>query len=251
MQRVAWLVLLSITSCAALQQVVSSDAIRPLAPKVSIAEVSLVAHPNANIVARALCPRVAPGPVCMILGGPPTASQLMITFGVALDVANPNTIPLPLVEALVGFTAFPGATGTQNLGAVCLSMCEDPNVCSPRADACTTGGPEIRTVSDFAGAAAGFLLAVGTGQAGLENLRLRTIQPNATTRVVVTLALSPEQVVRLMSTFAGDAIAQVKRGAVPVFELPWQVEGTAWVNVQSFGKLAAGFGPAQGAWQFR
>ena len=223
----------------------------PRAPRIVVAEVSLAGHPNANVVARALCPRIAPGPVCMILGGPPSPQELAITFAVQLDVTNENAVSLPLVEALVAFTAWPGDTGGQNLGAVCLSFCNDPASCPPVADACTAGGPEIRTVNDFAAASAGFLLAVASGQERMENLKIRMLPANGTTRVTVSLQLDPMQVVALLARLGSDTVSQVKRGRVPEFVIPWSVEGSAWVSVERFGKIAAGFGPLQGAWQIR
>lgn len=216
-----------------------------------VVEVGLASHPGAQIVARALCPQIAPAPVCMILGGRPSAAELRIGFAVQIDVTNENAIPLPLVEALVAFTAFPGAQGAQNLGAVCLSMCDDPNNCPPRSDACTAGGPEIRTVNDFAGAAAGFLIAVAAGQERFENLRVKTLPANGTTRVTVALELDPMQVVSLLARLGADAIEQVKRGSIPRFVIPYQVEGSAWVSVARLGKIAAGFGPFSGQWEIR
>jgi hypothetical protein len=225
--------------------------VTPKAPTMTVADVALSSHPPATVVARALCPQIAPGPVCMLLGARPTAAELKIGFALQLDVANPNSMALPLVEALVAFTAFPGATGSQNLGALCLSFCEDPSRCPPRADACTAGGPEIRTIGDFAQATAGFLVASAAGQTSLDNLRIRTLPANGQTRVTVGLELDPMQVVSLLARLATSSVDSVKVGKVPEFVIPYQVEGSAWVNVQSFGKLAAPFGPAQGAWNIR
>jgi len=248
--KLGWLALLALaTSCASLQQVVGGAPVAaPKPPKVTVVEVSLMGYPPAEVIARALCPRVAPMPVCLVLGGVPGAAQLKISFGVHLDFTNENSVPLPLVEALVAFTAFPGAAGAQNLGAVCLSFCDDPAGCPPRPDACTGGGPEIRTVNDFAAASAGFLVALAAGQERAENLKIRTLQPNGTTRVTVALELDPQQVIALVGTLGNDAIAQVKRGQVPRFVIPYQVEGSAWVTIESFGKIAAGFGPFTGQW---
>jgi len=55
-------------------------------------------------------------------------------------------------------------------------------------------------------------------------------------------------VIALVGTLGNDAIAQVKRGQVPRFVIPYQVEGSAWVTIESFGKIAAGFGPFTGQW---
>ncbi len=38
---------------------------------------------------------------------------------------------------------------------------------------------------------------------------------------------------------------------MPRFEIPYAIEGSAWVTVQGFGKIAAGFGPIQGVWQIQ
>ena len=242
-----------LSACAQLQNLAGSGAAPkpPDPPKIVIVGVGLANHPGPEAIARALCPRVAPGLVCAALGGAPPPAELKIGFAVQLDVTNPNTIPLPLVEALVAFTAYPGQQGASNLGAVCLSFCDAGTACPPRPDACTGGGPQIRTINDFAGAAAGFLIAGAAGQVSPDNLKIRTIGPNQTTRVTVALELDPQQVVALIAKFATTAMDEVKRASVPKFEIPYSIEGSAWVTVQGFGKFAAGFGPVQGVWQLQ
>lgn len=260
--------LVALVACAQLQNLAGNTPVKPPdPPRIVIANVGLANHPGPEIVARALCPRVAPGLVCAAIGGTPSRAELQIGFAVQLDVTNPNPIPLPLVEALVAFTAYPGGgsrgsaprgaeaqpeppsgSGANNLGAVCLSFCDQGANCPMAPDACTGGGPQIRTISDFKAAAAGFLVAAATGQVSSDNLKIRTIAPNQTTRVTVALELDPEQVVALIARFATAALDQVKRGSVPKFEIPYSIEGSAWVTVQSFGKIAAGFGPVQGVW---
>jgi hypothetical protein len=210
--------------------------------------VGLARHPGPPVIARALCPQVAPGLICAALGGMPSAAELKIAFAVDLDVTNPNAIALPLVEALVAFTAFPAQQGANNLGAVCVSFCDSGVACPARPDACSGGGPQIRTARDFAAASASFLIATAAGQTSPDNLKIKTLGPNQTTRVTVALELDPMQVVALLAKFAGGAIDSVKRGSVPRFEIPYAVEGSAWVTVQSFGRIAAGFGPVQGVW---
>jgi hypothetical protein len=156
----------------------------------------------------------------MILGGMPSPYELRITFALGLDVTNENAFPLPLVDALVAFTAYPQATGGQRLGAVCLSFCDSNGPCPAAAGACTSGGPGIRTMSDFAGAAAGFLAAVATGQEAVGNLKIRTIAAGSTAHVTVALQLEPMQILALMEQFAGVALDSVKRGQPPRFEIP-------------------------------
>ena len=221
----------------------------PDPPRIVVAEVRLARMPSKEMVAKYLCPQVAPGLLCQALGRAPTAAELAFVFEMRLDVTNVASIPLPMVEALTAFTAFPGAQGAQNLGAVCLSMCEDPATCPPPgADACQGGGPQIRTMNDFAGAAANFLLNVATGQASLDNLRIKTIPAGQTVQVIIQLQLDPIQLLSLVNRFAQDAMAQVKRAQVPSFTIPYAVEGSVWVKVEGFGKIAAAFGPYNNQW---
>jgi hypothetical protein len=56
------------------------------------------------------------------------------------------------------------------------------------------------------------------------------------------------QLLGLVSQFATDAMAQVKRAQVPTFTIPYAVEGSVWVSVQGFGKIAAPFGPYKNQW---
>src|SRR5262249_38303001 len=164
-----------------------------------------------------------PAPVCMVLGGP---GQLIFAFDVNLDLTNPNDIPLPVVEALVAFTAYPGQNGAR-LGAVCLQMCEDPRACPQgQPGACGTGGrPRIRTANDCAGAAAGFLVNVATGQARLDNLRLRTIPAGGTVRVTFRLEVNAPQLLDLAVKFASAAMSAIERGNAPQLSIPYSLEG--------------------------
>jgi hypothetical protein len=220
----------------------------PKPPTVTVANVQLVQHPSAELMARALCPEVAPTPfLCQALGATPTDDQLRFTFDVQLDITNPNNIPLPVVEALAAFTAFPGAQA-DNLGAVCISLCQDGQSCTPAPDACQ-GGTTIKTAQDFTRAAVGFLFAVATGQTRIDELKIKTIDPNGHVRADFQLGLNPRMVMDLVKRLGTDAIAQVKQAKIPQLAIPYSIEGSVWVNVQSYGKIGAGYGPVAGNWQ--
>jgi hypothetical protein len=227
----------------------------PSPPQISVSAVNLVEYPAPTLIARFLCPSLAPGYICAVLGGRPSLAELKFTFDVQLDVANPNNIPLPVVEALAAFTAFPhpptsGDSGA-NLGAVCLSLCETGNSCPKPADACSTRGPQIRTIDDFQTAATGFLFAVATGQASLDNLKIRTIAPNGHVKVDFQLALNAPMLLDLVARLGGSMLDSIKQGKTPRIAIPYLVEGTVWVDVQGFGKIAAGFGPYQNTWNIQ
>ncbi len=222
---------------------------RPIPPNVSVASVLLTHSPTERQIARAMCPQVANPLVCNLLGPAPTAQDMKFSFDVELDVENTNSIPLPITSALAAFTAFPAATGQQNLGAVCMSLCEDPNSCPQNAaNACESNEPEIRDIHDFAQAATNFLVAVVTGQERLENLRVRTVAPGAHTRVVFRLELNPEQVLALLRTVASDVVSQVASGRTPQIVIPYQVDGSIWITVEHFGRFAVTIPSYRNSW---
>jgi len=176
---------------------------------------------------------------------------LRFSFDLELDIDNPNQIALPLLQALVGFTAYPG-TASQNLGALCTSFCEDPTNCQQNAEnACQSDDPEIRDVRSFSQAVAGFLMRAAAGQAQLEDLRVRTIPPGETLRVVLRLQVDSAQMLSLIERTGREAINQVRQGQQPRFVIPYSLEGTAWVAVEGLGRIGAGFGPITGEWALR
>jgi hypothetical protein len=68
---------------------------------------------------------------------------------------------------------------------------------------------------------------------------------------VVRLGIDPTQMVELIRSVAKGDIARIKRGELPSLAVPYRLEGTSWVAVEGFGRLAAGFGPTTGEWALR
>lgn len=225
-------------------------------PNVRVAEVRLARSPTNEQVAMHLCAQLAserglPGSlVCGAFGRAPTPEELTFAFEVELEIANPNRIELPLAQALVAFRAWPEEDDPRSLGAVCVSLCEDPSRCpSSGADACRSSEPEIRDLDDFAGAAATFLVAVARGERSVTDLRVRTIPPGETIRAIIRLELDPDTMMALVRRLADDAVSAVQAGRAPVFDVPYEIEGAVWVEVESFGRFAASFGPFRDRWR--
>ncbi|MFW2387758.1 MAG: hypothetical protein ACN4G0_05450, partial [Polyangiales bacterium] len=147
-------------------------------PNVSISKVRMADMPTARDLASYYCGQYLGPLICRAFGSVPQASDIHFNFDVELGFDNSSPVPLPLVQTLFAFTAFPEAKDAQNLGAVCLSFCEDPDNCTQDADACRSDEPEIRDIRDFAGAAAGFLFATAVGERKFSDLRVRTVPPN-------------------------------------------------------------------------
>jgi hypothetical protein len=221
----------------------------PVPPRVTVTGVRLAQAPSNQLLATYYCSQVAPAPVCGLLGPMPTSDQLRFVFDVDLSVRNDNAFPLPVVEMLSAFTAYPSGSGEQHLGAVCLSLCEDGASCpQDNPNACRSDSHDVRTIDDFARAAGSFLVAVADGQERFDNLRVRTVGPNGETHATVRLALAPEVAVSVIRTMSGDAINQIEQGRVPQFTVPYQFEGTVWVNVEHFGRIAAAIPAYRGTW---
>ena len=218
---------------------------------ISIAEVRLAQMPSNKELASYYCAQYVGPLVCRAFGPVSSISDINFAFDVELEFRNPNPVPLPVVQSLFAFTAFPGQSRASNLGTVCLSLCEKPDRCTQNANACTSDDPEIRDAKDFASAAKDFLFAVALGERNFRDLRVRTVPPNDRTRMVVRLGIDPTKMVDLIAKLAKGDIDRVKQGRVPQFSIPYRIEGTAWVAVESFGRLATGFGPATGEWMLR
>ncbi|MEZ4286861.1 MAG: hypothetical protein R3A47_01660 [Polyangiales bacterium] len=239
---------IALSSCSALGLPGSKigELLKPLAPKISVSGVRMAAMPSAKSLASFYCGEYLGPLICRAFGTVPSVNDMNFSFDVELGFQNPNRIPLPVVSTLFGFKAFPEATDVQNLGAVCLSLCENQDSCQQDAHACDSNEPQIKSASDFAGAAVGFLQSVALKEQKFSDLRVRTIPANESTAMVVRLGLSPVQIVNLIRKFAKGEIRNLKNGSTPQFNIPYSLEGSAWVNVESFGRLASSFGPVDG-----
>lgn len=217
-------------------------------PNVRLAELTLAKAPRPETIARVYCSERFPELVCQFLGPQPTAADKAFFFDVALEVQNPNPVPIPVASVLFGFTAFPAdASGAETLGSLCLTLCEDGATCTQRADACQSDQPDIRTPEDFALAAAGFLVSTALGERRFEDIRVQTVPAGAQTRLVVRLGVDPEQMIRLLVRVFREALDDAtRRRVVPSIAIPYAIEGTVFVEVESFGRFAAGFGPVEG-----
>ena len=239
------LLLVPLLSCSALGLSGTGSQIPNVKPpKVRIASVRMADMPSSRSLASYYCGQYL-GP----LGPVPQASDINFAFDVELELANSSKVPLPLVQTLFAFTAFPEAQDAQNLGTVCLSFCEDPNNCRQDANACRSNEPEIRDIRDFANAATGFLISTALGERKFSDLRVRTVPPNDKMKMVVRLGLDPIQMVGLIRQLGQGELSRIKKGEIPEFNIPYEIEGTAWVAVESLGRLATGFGPAAGQWR--
>ena len=223
----------------------STPAVTP--PNITVKSVTLTRHPSPATVARALCDQVVSSMVCMALGDKPSPAEMAFDFNLALDVANPAPTPVPMVDALVAFTAFPDvAQGGQHLGAVCVSLQNNgapPATGSPAP--CSGGGASIHSMSDFASSAVGFLTKAAAGQASAADLAVQTVPAGGQLTVNVALSLAPDQVLNLILGLEKQALTDIAKGSSPALTIPFSIQGSAWVNIGTFGSVGANFGPVK------
>jgi len=222
-------------------------------PQIRVAAVTLGAHPTNAMLAAYYCAEAAGGGLagmaCRVLGDIPAKSDLKFTFQVQLEATNPSSLPMPVVSALIAFSAYPADSGGQNLGSVCVEMCKDPNQCPQSANACDSSDPLIKSPKDFAGAAAGFLVSSALNGGLKTELTMPIVDPGKSLAFVASLSLGIDQMLSLMKRASGDAIAQARKGKQPTFVIPWAVEGSVWVRFEGFGRIGASFPRQTGEWQ--
>jgi hypothetical protein len=246
--------LVGLAACAQLPGIASGagPAVRPPVPEITVSQITLEARPSNQRLAAYYCNEATGGGLaglaCRVFGDLPRKTDLQFTFRVELAAKNPSPTPMPVVAAMVAFTAYPEATGGQNLGSVCVQMCEDPNNCPQAADACNSTEPQIRGMQDFATAAAGFLISTALNGGPRESLRIPMVPAGGTVTFVAGLSLNADQMLGLIKRVSGDVVSQVKTGKQPTFIIPWAVEGSAWVTFEGFGRIGAGFPRQTGSW---
>ncbi len=230
----------------------------PPPPRVTVAGVRLAEAPSNRSLAAYFCarelgrrgvPAFVASATCGVLGPVPGAGALRFAFDVELDIENTAHVPLPLLQALVAFHAFPEDRAPASLGAVCVSLCEDAASCpSTGAEACRTDEPLVRDMDDFAAATVNLLVGIARGDRRVTDLRVRTIPAGESVRAIVRLELDADRMLDLLGRVASRAVEQASRGETPVFAIPYALEGSVWARVEGFARIGASFGPVRGSW---
>jgi hypothetical protein len=251
---------LSSLSCALLNQLPANlNALDLKPPTIAFQGATLVRAPSQAQLAAHYCPEVvslplgAAGPLCQgFFGARPSPAAMAAVFDLHFRVSNPNKIPVPLASVLAGVTLYP-TTGSQRLGAVCVQLCPEGQAgCSgqPGPGACQASSRDVRSLSDFAGAAANFLMANGIAAATGQPVSFVAPKISQASQLDVTVRymLSPQDLLAAMKQLAVQSVGELKSGRRISFAIPYRIEGTVWFDVGSLGRIAVGFGPAQGTW---
>jgi hypothetical protein len=257
---IAFVALVPTQSCAVIEQLLGSGIISP--PKITFLGADLVRAPSQLDLSAYYCPRVVQGTpalgiaadfVCSrLFGKAPAADAMMVGFDLRFDVANPNQIPLPVSEILTALTVFPGQN-QQNLGAVCLSLCDPSDAAcigGTSSRGCEKAPGDVKSLADFPQAALNVLVAQGIGAAGGKpaGFALPKVLANSNLPVTARLALTPQALLPAMEELARRGVNALKSGKTVAFEIPYKMEGTVFASGGSLGRVAAGFGPVNSVW---
>jgi hypothetical protein len=254
---------MAVSSCALLNNLqlpVAPGVLKP--PTITFQGATLVQAPSEKLLSAYYCPEVVPDPfgirggastLCQgFFGRRPTLAEMAVAFDLHFKVANPNNVPLPLATVLTAATVFPAAQN-QKLGAVCVQLCPQGAACSgqPAPGACEASSRDIRSLSDFQNVAGGLLIAAGVALATGQPLTFTAPQVSAASELDVTVRFSfgPEQMMTTLKQVAMQSVDQLKAGRTVRFLVPFRLEGTVWFDAGSIGRLAVGFGPADGTWE--
>jgi hypothetical protein len=231
------------SGCAELMGIAGEGG-RPVAPIVDAVELRVVELPTARSLAAYYCDRALGPLICSALGG---ADAPRFVFDLELAITNRSPAPMPMVQALVAFQAYPGANDPTSLGTTCVSLCGEPSQCpSEGADACVSDDPLVHDRASFVNAAAGFLVGVATGAVDPKKVSVAMIPAGSTLRTVIRLTLDAPTMLEVITRLGRDVRDELRRGEIPAFEIPYAVQGAVWVEVSGFGRMGVNFGPARG-----
>ncbi|MEZ4234782.1 MAG: hypothetical protein R3F59_01175 [Myxococcota bacterium] len=232
--------------CDVVEQVLS---LKP--PKGELARVDLVKNPSVDQLLGYGCDQLFGSLTCGSVGlSAPPRKQLQFSFDLVFDLHNPNdSVPVPLVDLLLGFTVFDGA----NLGAACLSFC-DPNdegcvATSLAVDACTGDaqtvddpGDLVPTIDDL------FALAEDVAAGDLENTAWRTIPARSDLEAHVQFDLDIDTMLGLADDLLFAAVDDALSGRKVQLDIPYTADGTLFFDVPELGRKGVGFGPFADDW---
>jgi len=251
---------LCFSSCALLNQLPGELGQARLAPPtITFQGATLARAPSQSQLAAYYCPEVVSLPfgataqLCQGFFGPrPNPAAMAVAFDLHFRVANPNHVPIPLASVLTAVTVFPAKTN-QSLGAVCVQLCgQGQPGCTGQAPpgACEASSRDVRSLGDFAGAAANLLVANGIAAATGQPLTFTAPRVSAASQIDVTVRFSfgPTQLLGTLKQLASQSISELRSGRSVSFNIPYRLEGTVWFDAGSIGRIAVGFGPSQGTW---
>jgi hypothetical protein len=253
MGRNAWLLL----GCAVLGGCEQLEGILDVqAPKAALNRLDLVKNPTVNQMAGWGCEEILGELFCENTLGlnTPNKNQMQFSFDIVFDLTNPNdNLPIPLVETLLGFTAFDAA----NLGSICVSFC-DPEVedCDPTVNAVGAcdpkGANDVDSPADLIPTVEDLLeLGEAVAEGELDNGDWRVIKGGQTLESHIQFDLGIDPFLDIADELIEQAVDDAVDGRKIVLDIPFTAEGTLFFDVPELGREAIGFGPFDDVWTLK
>ena len=198
-----------------------------------------------------LCPPMGLTDMCRYLNTPPPKEDLQFHFQLVFRIENPNQVPVPTTEILLGLHVFPDRTYGE-LASICTTLCEAdaPDCPIPPSGACVYDVTDIDTIEEFlvAGVRGALFLAADliNGERLGEHLGLYTIPAGSDLDLKVRFSIGIDPMLELlrhsMDEFYEQA-ANTEPGGQIGFDIPYALAGRIWFNVPYLGRITVGFGP--------
>lgn len=230
--------------------------VQMLAPTVTTTGPELRRRPGLTSLGAYYCPKLLNNSVGSIgctlaLGAAPSKSSLRFDFGLGVQIANPNDVPVPALDVLVALTLYPDDPNTTALGATCISLCTTDNpTCdgTPRPDACTVTSGTVKTVEDFLGALPKLIDGIASGKAA-EELSKSSIPADGDVQLDLIFSMGLDPALMVFERTAMTWIEQYVQGKELVVDVPVKAEGSVFFDVPVLGKIAVDWGPLVGTWK--
>lgn len=218
-------------------------------PRVTLSDSSalLIDPPDVAALAKYFCADFL-GAACLAFGRPPTKEELQFRFQLVFQLDNPNQIPVPTTEILVGFHAYPGETFGE-LGGVCTTLCEAgaDNCPIPPEGACVHRAQDLDSAEEFLAAAVvgGLTLATEAlnGQPVGQQLGLYTIPAGESLELKVTFLIGIDPMLKLLGHTAEQFVTEFAETGETELNIPYAVAGRVWFDVPYLGRATVGVGP--------
>lgn len=219
-------------------------------PTVQLSDSSalLIDPPDIAALAKYFCADVLGQGPCLLLGRPPTKEELQFRFQLVFQLDNPNQIPVPTTEILVGFHAYPAETFGE-LGGVCTTLCEAgaDNCPIPPEGACVHRAQDLDSAEEFLAAAVvgGLVLATEAlnGEPVGQHLGLYTIPAGDSLELKVTFLIGVDPMLKLLGHTADGFVRDFVNTGEARLDVPYAVAGRVWFDVPYLGRATVGFGP--------
>lgn len=181
----------------------------------------------------------------------PSEAELDMSFDVVFDMTNESkTLPIPLVEILLGVAVF----DDEDLGAMCISFCDpDEADCTPATDAegaCDVASADkVEGPSDLVPNATDLAsLASGSTDGESDNGAYRLIPAGESIEAHIQFDLAGATVMEIGEQALLDAIDSALSSGNFKLTVPYEVEGNVFFDVPEQGRYATGFGPFESEW---